>query len=39
MLTGTWTTPKALFKLAPSGTVLGEAMCFDTTTYDLAKEK
>jgi len=39
MLTGTWTTPKALFTRAPKGTVLGEAMCLDTTTYDLAKEK
>ena len=39
LLTGTWTTPKALFKPSPKGTILGEGMCFDTTTYDLAQEK
>jgi hypothetical protein len=39
MLTGPWTTPTVLFKLAPKGTRLGEAVCLDTTTYDLAKEQ
>ena len=39
MLTGTWTTPKVLLKRAPKGTRLGEAVCLDTTTYELAKEK
>jgi hypothetical protein len=39
MLTGTWTTPVVLFKRAPEGTRLGEAVCLDTTTYELAKEK
>ena len=39
MLTGPWTTPKVLFKRAPKGTRLGEAVCLDTTTYELSKEK
>jgi len=39
MLTASWTTPKVLLKRAPKGTHLGEAVCLDTTTYDLAREK
>jgi hypothetical protein len=36
MLTGRWTIPKKTVKRQPFNRI-GEGMCFDTTTYDLAR--
>ena len=36
MLTGPWTTPTRTLKRQPFKKI-GEGMCFDTTTYDLAQ--
>ncbi len=36
MLTGSWTSPMHTVRRQPFGKI-GEGMCFDTTTYDLAR--
>ena len=37
MLTGPWTSPTVTLRRQPQIRKIGEGMCFDTTTYDLAR--